>query len=98
MKENGWEKVQEEVRTKKNDDWLERNGATSESWRKITEAKNSDLLTIRTTGAYASVMKSNYNARVDAVEVLIYNGKSYQLKDTETIQDIIARETIIEFN
>ena len=39
-------------------------------------------LLIRTTGAYASVMKSNYNARVDAVEILIYNGKSYKLKDT----------------
>ncbi len=64
--------------------------------RKITEVSNNDKLIIRTTGAYASVMKSNYNARVDALEVLIYNGKSYQLKQTDTIFDIIAKEKIIE--
>ena len=66
--------------------------------RKITKLNNNDKLAIRTTGAYASVMKSNYNARTDAVEILIYNGKSYQLKETETIQDLIAKEKIIEFN
>ena len=65
--------------------------------RKITEVNNNDLLTIRTTGAYSSVMKSNYNARVDAVEILIHNGKSYQLKETDTILDIIAKEKMIDF-
>ena len=58
--------------------------------RKITEVNNNDLLIIRTTGAYASVMKSNYNARVDAVEILIYNGNSYKLKKT----DIYSRYNI----
>ena len=42
-------------------------------------------------------MKSNYNSRVDAVEILIYNGESYQLKQTDTILDIILKEEIIEF-
>ena len=65
--------------------------------RKITEVNNNDKLIIRTTGAYASVMKSNYNARVDAIEILIYNGKSYKLKETDTILDIISKENIIEF-
>ena len=65
--------------------------------RKVNEVNNNDLLTIRTTGAYSSVMKSNYNARVDAVEILIYNGKSYQLKKIDTILDIISKEKIIEF-
>ena len=65
--------------------------------RKINEVNNNDLLTIRTTGAYSSVMKSNYNARADAVEILIYNNKSYELRETETIQDLIAKEKIIEF-
>ena len=65
--------------------------------RKITEVNNNDLLIIRTTGAYSSVMKSNYNARVDAVEVLVYNGNSYKLKETENILDIISKEKIIEF-
>ena len=42
-------------------------------------------------------MKSNYNARADAIEILIYNGKSYQLKKIDTILDIISKENIIEF-
>ena len=42
-------------------------------------------------------MKSNYNARVDAAEILIYNGKSYKLKETDTILDIISKEKIVEF-
>ena len=66
--------------------------------RELVEVKSDDLLTIRTAGAYASVMKSNYNARVDAVEILIYNGKSYKLKQTDTIQDTILKEKIIDFN
>ena len=65
--------------------------------RKVTKVNNNDLLIIRTTGAYSSVMKSNYNSRVDAVEVLIYNGKSYQLKETDTIRDMISKERIVEF-
>ena len=66
--------------------------------RKLVEVKNNDLLTIRTTGAYSSVMRSNYNARVDAAEILIYKGNSYKLKETDTIQEIILKEKIIEFN
>ncbi len=66
--------------------------------RELVEVKSDDLLTIRTAGAYASVMKSNYNARVDAVEILIYNGKSYKLKQIDTIQDTILKEKIIDFN
>ncbi len=65
--------------------------------RKFTEVKRNDLLTIRTTGAYSSVMKSNYNSRIDAVEILIYNKRPYQMKEIETIQDIISREKLINF-
>jgi diaminopimelate decarboxylase len=65
--------------------------------RKFVEVNNDDLLTIRTVGAYSSVMKSNYNSRVDAVEILIYNGRSYQMKEIDTIQDMISKEKIIDF-
>ncbi len=65
--------------------------------RKFIEVENNDLLTIRTTGAYSSVMKSNYNSRTDAVEILIYQGRPYQMKEVETIQDIISKEKIIDF-
>ena len=43
-------------------------------------------------------MRSNYNARDDAEEILIYKGNSYKLKETDTIQEIILKEKIIEFN
>ena len=65
--------------------------------RKFMEVEYNDLLTIRTTGAYSSVMKSNYNSRIDAVEILIYHGRPYQMKEIETIQDIISKEKIIDF-
>ena len=65
--------------------------------RKFIDVEYNDLLTIRTTGAYSSVMKSNYNSRIDAVEVLIYNGRPYKIKEIETIQDIISKEKIIDF-
>ena len=66
--------------------------------RKFIDVEYNDLLTIRTTGAYSSVMKSNYNSRIDAVEILIYNGRSYQMKEIETIRDIISKEKIIDFH
>ena len=55
-------------------------------------------MTIRTAGAYASVMKSNYNSRVDAVEILIHDGKSYKIKQTDTIQNTILKEKMVDFN
>ncbi len=66
--------------------------------REFVEVKSEELLAIRTTGAYASVMKSNYNARVDAAEILIHAGKSYKIKETESIQDIILKEKLVNFN
>ena len=65
--------------------------------RKVTKVNSDDLLIIRTTGAYSAVMKSNYNTRVDAVEILIHNGHSYQLKEVDNISDIISKEKIINF-
>ncbi len=66
--------------------------------RKINKVNSSDLLAIRTTGAYASVMKSNYNARKDAIEVMVYNEKDFRIKKSETIKDMIAKEEIIIFD
>ena len=43
-------------------------------------------------------MKSNYNARKDAIEVMIYNKKDFQIKKNETIKDIISKEKIIVFD
>ena len=66
--------------------------------RQINEVESDNLLAIRTTGAYSSVMRSNYNARKDAIEVMVYNGKDFQIKKNETIKDYISKEEIIEFD
>ena len=48
--------------------------------------------------------KSNNNKNhdlqdwVDALENLIFNGKSYKIKQTDTIQDTILKEKILDFN
>ena len=66
--------------------------------RKIGKVDTDDLLAIRTTGAYSSVMRSNYNARKDAIEVMIYKEKDFQIRKDETIKDIITKEEIIIFD
>ena len=66
--------------------------------RQINEVESDNLLAIRTTGAYSSVMRSNYNARKDAIEVMVYNGKDFQIKKNETIKDYISKEEIILFD
>ena len=65
--------------------------------RKINQVENAELLAIRTTGAYSSVMRSNYNTRPDATEVIIYDKKDYLLREPETIKEIISKEKIINF-
>ena len=46
----------------------------------LSKPKEGQFLAIFSTGAYGSVMSSNYNSRVPANEVLIHNGKVHRLK------------------
>ena len=65
--------------------------------RTINNVQNEDLLAIRTTGAYSSVMSSNYNARADANEIIVYNNKDYLIKESESIEKLIKKERMISF-
>jgi diaminopimelate decarboxylase len=65
--------------------------------RKIQSVDNNDFLAIRTVGAYASVMSSNYNARADANEIIIYNNKEYLIKKTESIEKLIKKEILLKY-
>ena len=65
--------------------------------REINNVENNEFLAIRTTGAYSSVMSSNYNARSNANEVFIYNNKDYLIKETEIIEKLIKKEKLIKF-
>jgi diaminopimelate decarboxylase len=66
--------------------------------RKINQVENNELLAIRTTGAYSSVMRSNYNTRPDAKEVIIYDKHDFLIREPQTIDNIISKEKIINFD
>ena len=66
--------------------------------RKIDRVENNELLAIRTTGAYSSVMRSNYNTRPDAKEVIIYDKNDFLIREPQTIDNIISKEKIINFD
>src|SRR5210317_1391644 len=66
--------------------------------RTINHINQNQYLAIKTTGAYSSVMSSNYNARTDAVEIMIVNGQDHKMKEVDTIKDIISKETLIDFD
>ena len=66
--------------------------------RTINKVQNEEVLAIRTTGAYSSVMSSNYNARTNANEIIVYNSKHYLIKKSETIEELIKKEEIIQFD
>ena len=66
--------------------------------RKINQVESNELLAIRTTGAYSSVMRSNYNTRPDAKEVIIHNKKDYLIREPETIKELISKEKAINFD
>ena len=65
--------------------------------RTINNVQNEDLLAIRTTGAYSSVMSSNYNARANANEIIIYDNKDHLIKESETIEKLINKEKVVRF-
>ena len=66
--------------------------------RRINQVENNELLAIRTTGAYSSVMRSNYNTRPDAKEVIIYDKQDYLIREPETVKELISKEKIINFD
>lgn len=60
--------------------------------------KSNEYLAILSSGAYGSVMRSNYNTRQDVPEILIYNNKDYILRKRENLDNIIEIDNIPEFN
>ena len=51
-----------------------------------------DLLAVRTSGAYVSVMASNYNTRPRAAEVLVDGDRVHLVRERETIRSLFASE------
>lgn len=56
--------------------------------------REGDLLAICSAGAYGFCMSSNYNSRPRAAEVLIDAGRMAEIRRRESIQDLLAGESL----
>ena len=65
--------------------------------RKLQEMSKNELLAIMSTGAYGSVMSSNYNSQKNAKEILIYKGKDYLIKKELSFNELIKSHVIPNF-
>lgn len=54
-----------------------------------------DLLCVRSAGAYASVMSSNYNTRPRAAEVMVDGDNAYLVRAREETEALFAREYLL---
>jgi diaminopimelate decarboxylase len=57
--------------------------------RKLPPLEVGDVLAIRDTGAYGSVMASNYNRRPMAAEVLVDGNRSLLIRRRQTVDDML---------
>lgn len=64
--------------------------------RRIAEIREGDILCIRNAGAYCFSMASNYNSRFRPAEVLIHEGKSFLIRERETMEDLLKNQVEIE--
>jgi diaminopimelate decarboxylase len=64
------------------------------SRRPLPEAKVGDFLVIGCAGAYGYAMASNYNSKPLVAEVLIENGRAKLVRRRQSLDDLIALESI----
>ena len=57
--------------------------------------EQNDLLAIRSSGAYAFGMASNYNTRVRAAEVMVDGDQHYCVRERESFDDLIRGESML---
>ncbi|MDH3629792.1 MAG: diaminopimelate decarboxylase [Gammaproteobacteria bacterium] len=62
--------------------------------RALSLAQN-DLLAIRSSGAYAFGMASNYNTRVRAAEVMVDGDQHYCVRERESFDDLVRGESML---
>jgi diaminopimelate decarboxylase len=64
--------------------------------RRIAEINEGDLLCFRNAGAYCFSMASNYNSRFKPAEVLWKDGKGHLIRQSETFEDLLKNQIMIE--
>jgi diaminopimelate decarboxylase len=60
--------------------------------RELPDMHVDDLVAVLDTGAYGSVMASNYNRHLLAPEVLVDNGGFQVIRRRQTLDDVLALE------
>ena len=60
--------------------------------RELPKTKHNDLILIKSAGAYAFTMSSNYNTRPKPAEVALQSGKDRVIRRRETYEDLIECE------
>ncbi len=60
--------------------------------RRVRNPQPGDLYAVMDTGAYGSVMASNYNRRLMPAEVLVENGAARLIRRRQTLDDVLALE------
>ena len=61
--------------------------------RRLPTPAIGDLLVVRDTGAYGSVMASNYNRRPMPAEIFVEQGRPQVIRRRQTIADLVALES-----
>ena len=62
--------------------------------RMLPQIEEGDILAILNAGAYGFTMSSNYNSRPLSSEVLVNNGKSYLVRESQTFDDLLEKQVI----
>jgi diaminopimelate decarboxylase len=62
--------------------------------RTLPKIEAGDIIAILDTGAYGIIMASQYNSRPRAAEVLVANGKYDLIRERETIDDLLLKQSV----
>lgn len=65
--------------------------------RMLAAVQPGELMAVMSAGAYGFVMASNYNSRPRVPEVLVKGGEIHVIRERETYEDLVKRETIPAF-
>ncbi|WP_461519665.1 diaminopimelate decarboxylase [Porticoccus sp.] len=57
--------------------------------------ESGDLLCVASSGAYGFSMSSNYNSRGRAAEIMVDGEQAFEVRQRETLEDLIRGETIL---
>lgn len=69
-------------------------GDTFAKARMTSPLKAGDLVVIRSSGAYGAVMANTYNSRLLVPEVMVNDKQMAVIRKRETIEDLIAKDTL----